>query len=275
MVRTSDNCWKVNWKPILSVTVSQYMVQSSEAVTSARAMDEVTMKCLWDFVWATPCKEYGPTSCKRKAENPAEWAGFMIHSMLLLLYLVSMICLLHYDKALQITWADITFQVKDKLKLPFRKTHQYRGIAPFYIYADEQCPWMCLVQTFAVWWMLARERCKNLDGFIFQKKIGTDSVSVNLTDGMTSNAFLKCFHNKLLDIGVDLHPYGTHSFRRGGCQFLYKVCRWDIRDICDWGGWAENFDNPGIIFKYLPSWNNNPWEKPMKDPCHACGRTCH
>jgi hypothetical protein len=119
-------------------------------------MDEATMKHLWDFAWATPRKEYGPMSRKRKAENPAEWAGFVIRTMLLLLYLVSMICLLRYDEALRITWADITFQVKDKvikdnwldtstelflqdtttfrptdfrvkLELPFRKTHQYGG----------------------------------------------------------------------------------------------------------------------------------------------------
>ncbi|KAG1796721.1 uncharacterized protein HD556DRAFT_1234145, partial [Suillus plorans] len=100
----------------------------------------------------------------------------------------------------------------------------------------------------------------------------------------TSDAFLECFRNNLLDIGVDPHPYGTHSFRQGGCQFLYKVCRWDFGDICDWGGWAKNFNNPGTIFKYLLSWNDNPHEKrehymnpnrPQKDPCHACGRTCH
>ncbi|KAG1799487.1 uncharacterized protein HD556DRAFT_1430716 [Suillus plorans] len=235
----------------LSVTVSQYMVSlcqrkvwSGEAITSAQAIDEVTMKHLWDFVWATPCKEYGPTSRKRKAENSAEWAGFVIHSMLLLLYLVSMICLLHYDEALQITWGDITFQgfrpadFCVRLEVSFRKTHQYRGIAPFYVYADEQHPWMCLVQTFAVWWMLAREKCENLDGFVF-KKIGIDSISVNPTDGMTSDAFLECFCNNLLDIGVDPHPYGTHSFRRGECQFLYKVCRWYFRNICDWEGWEQ------------------------------------
>jgi hypothetical protein len=58
------------------------------------------------------------------------------------------------------------------------------GIAPFYIYPDEERPWMCLVRMFAVWWVLARERCEHLDGFIFRKKIGTDSISVNPTDGM-------------------------------------------------------------------------------------------
>lgn len=62
--------------------------------------------------------------------------------------------------------------------------HDCTGIAPFYVYPDEERPWMCLVRMFAVWWVLARERCENLDGFVFRKKIGTDSISVNPTDGM-------------------------------------------------------------------------------------------
>jgi integrase len=105
--------------------------------------------------WSTEQKEYGPTSRKRKAENPSEWAGFSLRMMLYLLYLLSMLCLLRYDEALRITWADVTFQVQDllienhwldvtpelftkqvnyrpahfrvKLELPFRKTHQYGG----------------------------------------------------------------------------------------------------------------------------------------------------
>lgn len=113
------------------------------------------MKKLFDFAYTTKAKEFGPTSRKRKAENPAEWAGLRIRMMLYLLYLVSMLCLLRFDEALQITWADVIFQVKDPvveghwhnaapelfaegakrqpedfrvlLNLPFRKTHQYGG----------------------------------------------------------------------------------------------------------------------------------------------------
>jgi hypothetical protein len=62
----------------------------------------------------------------------------------------------------------------------------HTGIAPFFVYSDEERPWMCLVRMFAVWWVLARERCENLDGYVFRKKIGTDSISVNPTDGMAS-----------------------------------------------------------------------------------------
>ena len=127
-------------------------------MTSARAMDEAMMKQLWEFACSTPRQEYGPTTRKQKAENPAEWAGFVIRKMLHLLYLVSMTCLLRYDEALRITWTDVVFQVKDssmenhwlnaspeaflkiemgrlkpedfriQLNLPFRKTHQYGGM---------------------------------------------------------------------------------------------------------------------------------------------------
>ncbi|KAG2117389.1 hypothetical protein BD769DRAFT_1629765 [Suillus cothurnatus] len=220
--------------PSLSVTISQYM-------------------------------EYGPILCKQKAENPSEWARFLLHMMLYLLYLPSMLCLLHYDEALWITWADVTFQ-----------THQYGGIAPFYIYTDPNRPWMCLLQAFAIWWLLAHEKHEDLNGFIFRNKIGVDSISINPMDCMTSNSFLECFRNNLLDISVDPRPYGTHSFHQGGW--------WSFQKICDWGGWAKNFDNPDTIFKYLLSWNDNLAEarehymnpnRPGCNPCYSCGRTCH
>ncbi|KAG1841548.1 hypothetical protein DFJ58DRAFT_718150 [Suillus subalutaceus] len=233
--------------PSLSVTISQYMVS---------------------LHWQ---KEYGPISRKCKAENPFEWAGFLLCTMLYLLYLLSMLCLLRYDEALRITWADVTFQsatdpqqFRVKLELPFQKTHQYGGIAPFYIYADPDRPWMCLLRAFAIWWLLAHEKHEDLNGFIFRKKIG------NIKRRKTSDSFLECFRNNLLDIS--------------GCQFLHTVRDWSFRKICDWDGWAENFDNPGTIFKYLLSWNDNPAEarehymnpnRPGCDPCYSCGRTCH
>ncbi|KAG1748444.1 uncharacterized protein EDB91DRAFT_1235730 [Suillus paluster] len=205
------------------------------------------------------------------AENPSEWAGFLLCMMLYLLYLLSMLCLLHYDEALWITWADVTFQ----LELPFRKMHQYGGIAPFYIYADPDQPWMCLLH-------------EDLNGFIFWKRLVSRFVDIKrirlICYTQTSNSFLKCFRNNLLDISVDLRPYGTHLFHQGGCQFLHTVQGWLFRKICDWGGWAENFNNPGTIFKYLLSWNDNPAEahehymnpnRPGCDPCYSCGRTCH
>ena len=77
--------------------------------------------------------------------------------------------------------------------------------------------------------------------------------------------------------------YGTHSFRRGGCQYLAMELRWPLRHICTWGGWAENFDSPGTIFKYLLSHVDTPMvdradymnpNRAAAPPCTTCGRTC-
>ncbi|KAH9048006.1 hypothetical protein EDB83DRAFT_1450180 [Lactarius deliciosus] len=91
------------------------------------------------------------------------------------------------------------------------------------------------------------------------------------------------FRNNLIDIGVDPAPYGTHSFRRGGCQWFSVDLRWPLRKICEWGGWSVDFSHMTIV-KYLISWNDDPTQK-REDffdfnrapalKCFACGRTCH
>ena len=63
-------------------------------------MDMAIMKKLFDFANSVKPKEYGPMLQKHKAENPSEWAGQWIRMMLYLLYIVSMLCLLRFDKAL-------------------------------------------------------------------------------------------------------------------------------------------------------------------------------
>ena len=93
-----------------------------------------------------------------------------------------------------------------------------------------------------------------------------------------------CLRNNLLDIDIDPRTYGTHSFRRGGCQYLHLVRRWPIQTICSWGGWSPDFDNTGTIFKYLVSWVDLPLvarndmmnpDRQGTEPCPTCGRSCH
>jgi hypothetical protein len=98
----------------------------------------------------------------------------------------------------------------------------------------------------------------------------------------TSEQCLEIFRHNLLDIGIHPAPYGTHSFRRGGCQWLASVRRWNLRRICDWGGWSTEFSSLTIV-KYLISWNDDPTEtrdnffNPDQAPtllCYHCGRSC-
>ncbi|KAJ7352232.1 hypothetical protein DFH08DRAFT_805507 [Mycena albidolilacea] len=261
--------------PSTSTVVSQYMislrrnkVRGGEVVTSACAMDEPTMKKLWTYNTGFPVESstsYGLTSKKRKQEHPEDWAGHSIRMMLQLLYIVLMLCLLRYDEALRITWQDVTFDMETgvlriRLDLPFRKTHQNGGITPFYLYANPDRPWMCPVHAFAIMWKLAvaNDPYGKPSGFIFRKKVGRNGWSIIPSEGMSTDSFIEYFRNNLLDIDIDPHPYGTHSFRQGGCQYLAMALHWPFCNICSWGGWAENFDNPGTLFKYLLSWTDTP-----------------
>ena len=51
-------------------------------------------------------------------------------------------------------------------------------------------------------------------------------------------------------VGNSCYLYGTHSFRRGGCQYYYCELGWNLKRVCDWGGWSTEFDNLTIV-KYL------------------------
>ncbi|KAF7983637.1 hypothetical protein HWV62_20578 [Athelia sp. TMB] len=160
------------------ISLRRRKVRAGEVVTSARAVDEETMKRLYTFNMKFPQDEVPTaTSRKRKLEEPECWAGYGLRLMLMLLYCVSMLCLLRYDEALRITWDNVTFG-KDfasgnhyvRLDLPFRKTHQNGGIAPFYLYAQPDRPWLCAVTLFAKWWKLSGSP---KGGYVFRRKHGS------------------------------------------------------------------------------------------------------
>ncbi|KAJ7861847.1 hypothetical protein B0H14DRAFT_2741456 [Mycena olivaceomarginata] len=265
--------------PSISTVVSQYMISLRRNKVRGGEVK------LWTYNTGFPVESstsYGSTSKKRKQEHPEDWASHSIRMMLQLLYIVSMLCLLRYDEALRITWQDVTFDMETgvlriRLDLPFRKTHQNGGIAPFYLYANPDRPWMCPVCAFAIMWKLAvaNDPYGKPSGFIFRTKVGRNGWSIIPSEGMSTDSFMEYFCNNLLDIDIDPRPYGTHSFHRGGCQYLAMVLRWPFRNICSWGGWAENFDNR---VHYTPLLEREDYlnpSRPVGDVCAVCNRSCH
>ncbi|CAL1697460.1 unnamed protein product [Somion occarium] len=250
------------------------------------------MKALYTYNLSYPKGDLEPVSHQELEDNPENWGGYRIRVMLQTCYVIAMLCLLRFDEALTTTWDMVHFEkweggFRVRLDLVMRKTHQYGGIAPFYLYPNHEKPWMCPCQMLALWWKMMRDLgvdVREKGTFIFRKKIGKDRISSKAEDGMSSASFLTCFHHNLCDIDIDPAMYGTHSFRRGGCQYLAIELRWPLRHICTWGRWAENFDNPGTIFKYLLSWVDTPmldrsdYMNPLRAPaaqCSTCGRTCY
>ncbi|KAK7033784.1 DNA breaking-rejoining enzyme [Favolaschia claudopus] len=176
--------------------------------------------------------------------DPNQWGGGRSRLMLHAVYVIAFLCLLRFDEALKIQLQDIR-----------RITNTF---------PPEQAH-LCPVRALTAWLACARIT-----------QVG-DS-----TRPMKSEKFLEMFRNNLLDVGLDPYPYGTHSFRRGGCQYFASHRRWSLRRICDWGGWSMEFSSLTIV-KYLIGWNDDPTElrenflNPNQKPtekCAVCGRTC-
>ncbi|KAJ3926790.1 MAG: DNA breaking-rejoining enzyme [Lentinula lateritia] len=194
--------------------------------------------------------------------------------------------LLRVDELLKIQLQDLTLsensltgESKLTLCLPFRKTSQFGDIKPFVFYEmPDEYQHICVVRAFA-----RRILASGLtNGYLFRKIRANDRIAEE-NEPMTSEQFLEMFHNNLLDVGVDFVPYGTRSFRRGGCQWLSVERRWPLRQICEWGGWSQEFTHLTIV-KYLISWNDNPhvdrdnffnMKHARAKVCPTCNRSCH
>ncbi|KAL1660113.1 hypothetical protein GGF50DRAFT_130526 [Schizophyllum commune] len=138
---------------------------------------------------------------------------------------------------------------------------------------------LCPVRALCEWLHVSQIK----SGYLFRRFAPGDRVVTEGARPLSSDSFLEMFRNNLLDLKIDPTPYGTHSFRRGGCQFYIVDRRWNIRKICEWGGWSREFSNLTIV-KYIISWNDDPLDaredflNPNLKPalkCPSCGRSCH
>ncbi|KAF8804857.1 hypothetical protein BYT27DRAFT_7299315 [Phlegmacium glaucopus] len=150
-------------------------------------------------------------------------------------------------------------------------------IKPFVLYPlGPEETYLCPVRALADW----IHASKITTGFLFRQLAAGRPAERD--SAVTSAQFLEMFRRNLAEIEVDFTPYGTHSFRRGGCQYLASVRRWLLRRICEWGGWSTEFSNMTIV-KYLISWSDDPTESrdeffnPKRVAtvrCPHCGRSC-
>ncbi|KAL1717319.1 DNA breaking-rejoining enzyme [Schizophyllum commune] len=277
--------------PSISTVVSRYMVslrkrktRAGEQATSARALTPEKLERLYDFNNAVPCTPYtGPTP---RASKTDQWmAGGRQRRMLQCIYTIAFSCLLRSDEVLKIKFEHIKVDDDGRklvLTLPFRKTAQYGSVKPFILHRQkENYAYACAVRALARW-MACLDEVGIHSGYLFRKFASGDRIMTK-DEPMTSDNFLEMFRNNLVDIEVDPVPYGTHSFRRGGCQYWMVLRRWNLRRLCDWGGWSTEFNNLTIV-KYVISWNDDPLERredytnPDIEPtvkCYSCGRSCH
>ncbi|KAJ3760308.1 DNA breaking-rejoining enzyme [Lentinula raphanica] len=280
--------------PSVSETLSCYMLSlrrrktlKGEVATSARAITSSVIRQMYDFNNQPELRQprnYGPTSRNNPDSKATDWGGPCARALLNLGYAIAFCGLLRVDELLKIQLHDIGFdRIGDEyrlvLNLPLRKTSQFGDIKPFVFWKmPEEYIHLCVVDAYARWIVISGLT----SGFLFRKIRANDRIA-DENEPMTSEKFLEMFRNNLVDIKLDHFPYGTHSFRRGGCQWLSVVRRWPLRQICEWGGWSKEFTHLTIV-KYLISWNDNPtvdrddffnMNRAPTVACPTCNRTCH
>ncbi|KAF8814125.1 hypothetical protein BYT27DRAFT_7250346 [Phlegmacium glaucopus] len=266
---SSDGEVRVEGNPSISEKVSTYMVslrrrkvQAGETTTSTRAVNPEIMEALYDFnhQLARWDVNKGMTSTRQDGPDIHQWGGPMHRRAVQAIYTIAFLCMLHIDEVLKIQMYHIEFKPGEKiiLSLPFRKTHQFGGelpvspssfsylplklvedIKPFVLHMLlEEEAYLCPVRALADWISAS----SITSGYVFWRMATGDRPVANNTP-MTSEQLLEMFRNNLVDIGIDPSPYGTHSFRRGGCQYFASIRRWKLRRICDWGGWSTEFSS--------------------------------
>ncbi|KAN0081028.1 hypothetical protein V8E54_004232 [Elaphomyces granulatus] len=234
----------------MPVTPDSIYVRAGEVPTSARSIVE---KDLFDFWGKNNEREVTGWNPEYRDENDiSNWGGPLQRLMMQAIYTISFLCLLRFDEVLKIIDMD---QYHIRLTLPFRKTHQNWEIKPFDLWPNTKKRHLDPVHALLRW--IDCSNIKSADakrsfygGYIFRKITLNDQVSQSDKPLLPGN---------LLEIGRNPLPYGTHSFRRGGCQYLSSVEGWPIRKLCDWGGWSTSFDNLPIIVRY--NWNDDPGNK--------------
>ncbi|KAG1763422.1 DNA breaking-rejoining enzyme [Suillus placidus] len=270
----------------LQVEVSSYMCslrrhKAGEVAVSAHAITSCVLKKMYHFnnlPENLAIHDYWPRGRGDTSES-LRWAGGRMRHCLHAIYTIAFLCMLHSDEVLKIQAHDIHFFSNGLvLTLPFRKTHQNRDIKPFWLWlmpTEEEH--LCAIQAIAEWTVASQIMTR----YLFRKFASGDRVT-EANHPIMSERFLELFHNNLLDIGLDPSSYGTHSFWRGGCQYLHAEHWWPLHRICGWGGWSLEFTNLTII-KYLISHNDNATEpreqffNPDRRPsikCPCCGRSC-
>ena len=119
------------------------------------------------------------------------------------------------------------------------------------------------------------------DKWMFETHLLLQIKLVN-NDIQSSDQFLENFHNNLTDIDVEPSLFETHSFHRGGVQYLSSEQWWNIQKLCDWEEWSLNYNSLTIVC-YLIGWNDNSIRKrenfmnsefQQEIHCSCCEHSC-
>ncbi|THH30981.1 hypothetical protein EUX98_g3220 [Antrodiella citrinella] len=218
--------------PTRARAVAEYMIglektkaRMGEVSKSARALSLDDMLRLYDH-----CFRDNQTHAERR------W-GVMRYAV----YLVAFLMVLRMDEALKIAHEGVENIPGDdentKISVGPRKTQQNGEGHSWVLCANDEMPKICPKRIFC---LLADLFGPSVDPtgplFVYVDRRGNIEPGHALTTSVVHRALMA----DLQALGYSSWAvYGTHSFRRGGCQYRVHHRGWNVSEIAAWGGWTQ------------------------------------
>ncbi|KAK6983889.1 hypothetical protein R3P38DRAFT_3457862 [Favolaschia claudopus] len=233
-----SNTWR--GLPTRSRQVSQFMVglektkaKSGEVSSSARALALEDIHRLHNH-----CLDPNLTLSQKRA-------GIIRYAA----YLLAWLMLLRIDEVIKLRFENFEKIPGERrfvdISLNTRKQNQTGLLHSWRLHANDSDPVVCPVRAFI---LLASF------GPLFMHV--TAQGAVMQSQPLTASVLSRALSRDLQGLGyASWALYGTHSFRRGGCQYRIKVKRWSADMVAAWGGWSQV--EAVTMFRYFYSPNDN------------------
>ncbi|KAK7016490.1 hypothetical protein R3P38DRAFT_3321031 [Favolaschia claudopus] len=214
--------------PTRSRHVSEFMTglektkaKAGEVSTSARALSLSDMHNLYDH-------------CFRPNATPAEmrWG--------ITAYLFAWLLLLRFEEVVRLQFESINMipgtREYFEVQLSTRKSAQTGVGHAWTLHANDTDPKICPVRALIRLAVVYGETV-SLTGALFLKVNKNGAI---LQDPITTSVISRNLTIDLQNLGYKSWTmYGTHSFRRGGCQHRIKNKGWTVDMVAAWGGWSQ------------------------------------
>ncbi|KZP06356.1 hypothetical protein FIBSPDRAFT_902846 [Athelia psychrophila] len=233
--------------PTRSRIVAEFMVglektkaKAGEISQSARALNQEDFHRMHDL-----CINSSQTLAEKK-QGSVRYAA----------YLLAFLMMLRIDEVVSLTFESLDKIPQERtyfdVRLSTRKSAQTGVLHSWRLHANDQdikmCPMRAIIRL-----RLAYGDSKVPTGPFFLKVNGYGAIT---DDPITNTVLGKALTQDLQKLGYSAWAlYGTHSFRRGGCQYRIRVKDWTVDQVAIWGGWSQV--EAITMFRYFYSPNDN------------------
>ncbi|KAK6978265.1 hypothetical protein R3P38DRAFT_3411222 [Favolaschia claudopus] len=240
------NTWR--GLPTRSRQVSQFMVglektkaKSGEVSSSARALALEDIHRLYKH-----CLDSNLTVAQRRA-------GIIRY----VAYLLAWLMLLRIDEVIKLRFENFDKIPGERryidISLNTRKQNQTGLLHSWRLHANDGDSSICPVRAFILLASLYGPEIKKTGPLFLHV---TAQGAVMQSQPLTASALSRSLSRDLQGLGYSSWAlYGTHSFRRGGCQYRIKVKHWSADMVAAWGGWSQV--EAVTMFRYFYSPNDN------------------